>query len=272
MTGRRPTSPTPPFAKRSLGQNFLIDQNTALKIVKALEPAPGERVLEIGPGRGALTRHILQLGMRPLLLEMDRVLAAELKARWPEAEVVQGDARRFPYARLERGGIAKAVGNLPYNVASVILWEFVHQVRQFERAVFMVQREVARRIVSGPGTREYGILSVWIQSFVRPELLFDVGPAVFRPRPKVHSSVLLLRPGAAPLPPGLSPEGLSRTLKLCFQSRRKQLGTILKGRTSPKLLKFYEERSIAPCVRPESLSPRDFQELALILASCPTAP
>jgi 16S rRNA (adenine1518-N6/adenine1519-N6)-dimethyltransferase len=265
------TRPPRHFAKRSLGQNFLVDPNTARKIVSGLNPLPGERVLEIGPGQGALTRHILELGMRPLLLELDWDLARQLKATWPECEIVQGDARRFPYERLDRVGIAKVVGNLPYNVASVILWEFVQKARLFSRAVFMVQKEVARRIVSPPGSREYSILSVWIQSFTRPRLLFDVGPAVFRPRPKVHSSVLLLLPNPDGLLPGLTPETFSRTLKLCFQSRRKQLGTILKGRMTPELMRWFEKRSIDPSLRPEAISPQFFQEMAIILDSGPSA-
>jgi 16S rRNA (adenine1518-N6/adenine1519-N6)-dimethyltransferase len=264
----RVTPPQPGiYAKRSLGQNFLVDPNTAMKIVKAIDPAPEERVLEIGPGRGALTGHLHRFGMRPLLLELDRELAVSLKSKWPGSDVVLGDAKQFPFERLERGGITKVIGNLPYNVASVIIWEFVHKVRRFSRAVFMIQREVARRIVSGPGSKEYGLLSVWVQSFVRPSILFDVGPAVFKPKPKVHSSVLLLQPAPEGLVSGLTPEALSRTLKLCFQSRRKQLGTILKGRLSPEVEQWMVERAIDPRVRPESLSPFFFQEMALILAS-----
>jgi 16S rRNA (adenine1518-N6/adenine1519-N6)-dimethyltransferase len=259
------------FAKRSLGQNFLTDPNTASKIVKSLEPKPGERVLEIGPGRGALTCHLIKFGMEPLLLELDRELAFELKSRWPQLDVVLGDAKQFPFNRLGRGGIEKVIGNLPYNVGSVILWEFACKVRRFNRAVFMLQREVARRIVSGPGSREYGILSVWVQSFTRPKILFDVGPAVFKPKPRVHSSVLLLQPNPDGLLPGLPPEALSRTIKFCFQSRRKQLGTILKGRLSPAVERLMTERAIDPSARPESLSPLFFQELALILASGPSS-
>jgi 16S rRNA (adenine1518-N6/adenine1519-N6)-dimethyltransferase len=256
-----------PFAKRSLGQNFLVDPNTAAKIVRALEPCVGEPVLEIGPGRGALTRHLLELGMKPVLLEMDSDLAAELKSEWPQAEVVIGDAKRFAYERLERAGIAKVIGNLPYNVASVIIWELVRSIGRFSRVVVMVQKEVAGRIVSDPGSKQYGILSVWVQSFVKPTLLFDVAPTVFKPQPKVRSTVLLFTPSPQGLLPDLAPQALARTLHLCFQQRRKQLGTILKGRLTPEVDRWMAVRGIEPRDRPETLTPVLFQELARILAS-----
>jgi 16S rRNA (adenine1518-N6/adenine1519-N6)-dimethyltransferase len=256
-----------PFAKRSLGQNFLVDPNTAAKIVRALDPHPGEPVLEIGPGRGALTRHIIEHGMKPVLLEMDSDLALELKSSYPQAEVVIGDAKRFAYERLERAGIAKVIGNLPYNVASVIIWELVRKINRFSRVVVMVQKEVAGRIVSAPGSKQYGILSVWVQSFVSPTLLFDVGPSVFKPQPKVRSSVLLFTPRPQGLLADLDPQALARTLHLCFQQRRKQLGTILKGQRTPEVDGWMASRGIEPSDRPETLSPVFFQELALILDS-----
>jgi 16S rRNA (adenine1518-N6/adenine1519-N6)-dimethyltransferase len=159
------------------------------------------------------------------------------------------------------------IGNLPYNVASVIIWELVHKINRFSRVVVMVQKEVAGRIVSDPGSKEYGILSVWVQSFVIPTLLFDVGPAVFKPQPKVRSSVLLFTPRPQGLLPDLDPQALARTLHLCFQQRRKQLGTILKGQRTPEVDGWMASRGIEPRDRPETLSPVFFQELALILAS-----
>lgn len=262
-----------PFAKRSLGQNFLQDKNVARRIVEALDAEPGDAVLEIGPGRGALTEH---LAAKPLdrltLVEKDAALAEALAQRWPQAEVLLTDALTFPWEDLGRhgpradAGRLRLVGNLPYNIASPLMWEIVSRTDEYARAVFMVQLEVARRLTARPACGEYGALTVWIQTFVTSEMLFVVGPGVFRPRPKVDSAVVLFRPRPGAIR-GEEAARLSRLLKISFQQRRKQLGHILRRHKTPELESFMISRGLSLQARPEEVSPPVFLELANFLGT-----
>lgn len=254
-------------AKRSLGQNFLQDPNTARRIVDALEIAPGDSVLEIGPGRGALCGHIL--GKNPGLfaaLEKDAALASALKARHPEIAVVYADALRYPWERLGAWPGVKIVGNLPYNIASPLMWEVLSLTPGLSRAVFMVQYEVAARIAASPGTKDYGALSVWLQSFAKPRLLFKVGPSAFHPRPRVDSAVVRFIPQPAEKRPR-NPADLARLLKICFQMRRKQIKKILKEFWSTDVEELLEIHGFSPMTRPESFPPEFFHLLADALKS-----
>lgn len=251
-------------SKRSLGQNFLVDQNVALKIVDSLQPDPGETVLEIGPGNGALTGLLLERARGVLALEKDRHLARKLKAHWPEIGVIGGDALHFDWRRLQ-GRVERVVGNLPYNVASPIMWELARHGSGLQRLVFTVQKEVALRVASPPGSRDYGGLSVWMQSFVRVRHGFDVSRNVFQPRPGVTSAVLILEPLPVSERPA-DPDSLSRLIKLCFQNRRKQLGRILKKRWSGALDDWLRDQGLERRNRPEDLSPHQFQALSRILS------
>jgi 16S rRNA (adenine1518-N6/adenine1519-N6)-dimethyltransferase len=248
-------------AKRSLGQNFLKDANIARKIVDALDIRPGDNVLEIGPGRGALTAHILdrQPG-RLMVLEKDDDLAAALVAQHPSIELVAGDALAFPWQTLEPEQGWKIVGNLPYNIASPLMWDIVSQAR-FSCAVFMVQLEVGQRLRAPSGGKDYGALSVWIQSHARVELLFKVPPQVFQPQPKVTSAVMrfFLHPDT---PGPKAAKALAATLHMCFQQRRKQLATILKSKGIVDITGLLEGLGIEPAQRPETLAPERFQELS----------
>lgn len=255
-----------PDAKKSLGQNFLHDVRIAARIVDALEIGPGDRVLEIGPGPGTLTSLIVRARPRLLwLLEKDRKLAFIRREAAPGCRVqtILGDALAFPWQNL--GKILntdwKIIGNLPYNVASPLMWEVFSRCRHFERAVFMVQKEVGDRVTALPGTRAYGALSVWLQSFVTARRLLTVSPGAFVPRPKVDSAVLVFTPG------GSWPAGdlkrLAALLRLCFQQRRKQLGTILRGRLNERMVDALHAAGMSLSSRPEEFSPVLFQTLAL---------
>jgi 16S rRNA (adenine1518-N6/adenine1519-N6)-dimethyltransferase len=246
--------------KRSLGQNFLQDQGTAKKIVAALgiqkDASADGNILEIGPGHGALTRWLRETKYRLHILEKDLTLAMELKSLWPEVGVIAMDALKFPWERLP--GPWLIIGNLPYNVASPIIWDLVSRVPSLRQGVFMVQKEVADRLAAAPASRNYGALSVWVQSHVHVRRLFIVGPQVFHPRPKVDSAVVRF----TPLPPGLSvPFGpdLRKTLNICFQQRRKQLKTILRPLWNDTLTEWIETQGLRPQSRPEELCPRQFQ-------------
>jgi len=251
-------------AKRSLGQNFLRDQNIARKIVDALDIKPGENVLEIGPGRGALTWHVLKRNPgRYVLLEMDEALADTLEREHPGVEVVRGDALAYAWETLAPADGWKIVGNLPYNIASPLIWDIVSKA-SFATAVFMVQLEAGQRLVAGPGGRDYGALSVFVQSQAKVDLLFKVPPQVFRPQPKVTSAVLRfflhsIRPTQA------LNQRLSAALRLCFQMRRKQMGTILKLNNIPNHESLLRSVDIDPVQRPETLGTERFQALAKVL-------
>lgn len=251
-------------AKRSLGQNFLVDANVSRKIAGALQAAPGDTVLEIGPGQGALTRFLAALpGVRLVALEKDAALAVALKAALPEVGVVVADALAYPWERLGESGPVRVIGNLPYNVASPIIWDLAARCPRCLRAVFMIQREVAERLCARPGTGAYGGLTAWVTSFVTPQLLFRVGPEVFRPRPKVESAVVALTPLPAAARPS-DPAALATVIKTCFTWRRKQLQNILKAFPADVAACFFAASGVSPSSRPENLSPETFQ----MLASC----
>ncbi|WP_034636527.1 16S rRNA (adenine(1518)-N(6)/adenine(1519)-N(6))-dimethyltransferase RsmA [Desulfovibrio cuneatus] len=255
-----------PKAKKALGQNFLQDKNIAAKIVRTLHIAPQDAVLEIGPGPGALTGWVMQASpARLVLVEKDNALAftrmqAERGDFTGKLQVVLADALTMPWNQFTSPW--KFVGNLPYNVASPLMWDIVSQASGLERAVFMVQKEVAQRIVAHPETGAYGALSVWLQSFCRAKLEFVVPPQVFVPRPKVDSAVVSF----VPHPAGtysFCPVSLAKTIKICFQMRRKQLGTIL--RLSGLNAGVLELLGISPQLRPEALPVATFHLLASAL-------
>jgi 16S rRNA (adenine1518-N6/adenine1519-N6)-dimethyltransferase len=175
--------------------------------------------------------------------------------------VVLMDALRFAWHRITPERPWKIVGNLPYNVASPLLWDIASQAAGLQRAVCMVQKEVALRIVASPDTKQYGALSVWLQSFVRPQLVFAVGPGAFTPPPRVDSAVVL----CVPLPPSQrapKPGALASLLKLCFQNRRKQLRSIFRMHDAEYALPILRELDIDPQSRPEHLAPELFQKLS----------
>lgn len=251
--------------KRSLGQNFLSDPNIADKIVAALGITAEDTVIEIGPGRGALAPAILASGPAAYLaLEKDRDLAARFPVEHPGAAVALVDALRLDWGRLDRLASVRVVGNLPYNIASPLLWDLCAGATRFRRGVFMVQHEVARRLAAAPGGREYGALSAWVAAFVRVEYLFKVPPTVFRPRPKVDSAVVAVTPRPVADRPA-EPQALARLLKTLFSQRRKQLGGILKAFLDAEHRAWLAEAGIDLRDRPETLSPHQLSELAILL-------
>lgn len=260
-------APRAPFAKKSLGQHFLRREEICARIAALLLPCSEDRILEIGPGPGALTRALEAVPhSRLLLLEKDRHWAAERgREAGPSTQAVLADALRFDWQRIRPEQPWKIIGNLPYNVASPLIWDIVSQATGLLKAVFMVQKEVGQRLAATPGNGHYGALSVWVQSHVRPRLEFVVGPGAFSPPPKVDSAVLTFEPLPSTQRPA-HPEALSRLLRICFQQRRKQLGGIFRRSNLPVLETALHETGLDPSLRPESLSVRDFQRLASFLA------
>lgn len=253
-----------PAPKKSLGQHFLISPGISAKIVSLLNLAAQDQIVEIGPGPGALTGLLSDSPHRRLLLiEKDKWWASE-RGKSGHCEVLEMDALKFDWSGLCESGQWKLVGNLPYNIASPLIWEIVSTCRCYDCAVFMVQKEVGERIGAAPDSRKYGALSVWIASYALAKYQFTVHPGAFRPPPKVDSAVISLRP--LPVWPEF-PDILKRLLDYCFQRRRKQLGSIFRQGEFSVLLPVLAELGIDPHLRPENLSAAEFQALSRILAT-----
>jgi len=259
-------------AKKSLGQNFLLDLNLTARIARAAGPLAGASVIEVGPGPGGLTRALLAEGAkRVVAIERDeRALAAlsEIAAHYPgRLEIVAGDALDFdprPYLRGER---ARVVANLPYNIATALLigWLTAEPWPPwYDVLVLMFQREVAERIVAKPGSKTYGRLSVLAGWRTQAKIMFDVAPSAFVPPPKVTSSVVRLVPRAAPL--ACDAKALQRVTEAGFGQRRKMLRQSLKslGGDAGVLL---DQAGISPTARAEEISVEGFVALARALSS-----
>lgn len=211
---------------RRLGQHFLKDKSTLERIAAAAVPAAGGRIIEIGPGRGALTQFLIGRAAHVYAIEVDTVLVHYLEAKFPSERltVVNGDVLKTDLAQW---GPVAVVGNLPYYITSPIVERVLALGSLLERAVFLVQREVAERIASGPGSRDYGYLSVAAQVFAEVRMLFTVPSGAFSPPPKVDSAVLLLEP--RPVALVAEPAEFLRFAGLCFHQKRKTLRNNLAG-------------------------------------------
>ncbi|PYS79598.1 MAG: ribosomal RNA small subunit methyltransferase A [Acidobacteria bacterium] len=215
-----------PRAKKRLGQNFLVDETYARRIVGALAPRAGETVLEIGPGRGALTSPLVESGARVVAVEFDRGLVAPLRSRFAGREnftLVEADALEVEFCSvIEPDASARVVANLPYNISTAILQRLIERRRCVSEMVLMLQREVVARITAPPGSTERGYLTVIVEAYCEAEALFDVPPGAFRPAPKVWSTVARLRARAGG--PEVGDERLLwRVVSAGFAQRRKTI-------------------------------------------------
>lgn len=275
--GEGPPSPGasgPHRARRSLGQNFLVDRGIQLRIVDALEAGPADEVLEIGPGRGALTDHLQGKVGRLVLVELDDRLASDLQERYAgrsDVEVLNRDILTVPPASVTpRPGDLRIIGNIPYNLTTPILFHVLARPRP-RVVVVMVQEEVADRITAAPGGKEYGALAVGVQAVADARRVLRVPRGAFRPVPGVDSAVVRITP-RVPSPLAVEEEEAFRTLvRACFQWRRKQLGTILRGHPELSLPPgageaALRELGIDPRRRPETLAPGEFMALLRELA------
>jgi 16S rRNA (adenine1518-N6/adenine1519-N6)-dimethyltransferase len=182
-----------PFAKRSLGQNFLVDNTVVARIINALVPKPVDTIVEIGPGRGALTEGLVKSGATVYALELDTELARLLRSRFEgrtNVSIIEADALETDFSAIAQGRKLRLVANLPYNVSTAILQRLFSFSREFQDCVLMFQREVVDRITAAPATKDRGYLSVLAQAYFVVERLFDVPPNSFKPVPKVWSSVV----------------------------------------------------------------------------------
>lgn len=257
--------------KPKLGQNFLADRRAAERIVEALGEVGQSLVVEIGAGRGALTETLVEKAGRVIAIELDRMLATQLRvnySRYPNVEVLEGDVLKIDFRtvlhrtigplgdlRPDKPERARLLGNLPYYITSDILLHLFEFHDQFDLMVIMVQREVAERIAAKPGSRDYGLLSATAQLYTQVEKLFTLPPGAFSPPPKVHSSVLRLRVAPRFNELNVAAEEFIAFLKLAFAMKRKTLLNNLKKHYSEEQVRnALKQAGVRADVRAEALS------------------
>lgn len=256
-------------ARKRFGQNFLRDRTIVARILRAAELTGKERVVEIGPGTGALTEGLLQRAGEVVVLELDRDLAAYWRQReHPRLRVVEGDALKLDWPAVFGPKTVKMVANLPYNISSPILFRIIEHRRLFTRLVLMFQKEVGERLLASPGGRDYGILSVFAQLWFDISRVCNVPPQAFRPAPRVDSLVLLFEPLAAPRVDVGWPELFERLVRGAFRQRRKTLRNALQaaGFAAVDLDHAFVQAGIEPTRRGETLTLEDFAGLTRALA------
>ena len=249
--------PALPRAKKRFGQHFLTDRHYVDRIVHAIAPQPGDAMVEIGPGTGILTRHLLET-VKPLhVVEIDRDLAAALRHEFPGLVVHEADALEFPFESLPAP--LRVVGNLPYNVSTPILFRMAAIADRLRDCTFMLQKEVVERMVAQPATPDYGRLSVMLQYRFEMALALRVPPGAFTPPPKVDSAVVRMRPLPADRPRARDEAVFTRIVAAAFEQRRKMLRSALRGLVEPQA---FESAGVDPTRRGETLSVREFIALA----------
>ena len=211
-------------ARKRFGQHFLVDTAVLDAIVRAIDPRPGQALIEIGPGLGALTQPLVERCGRLTVIELDRDLAARLRKR-ADLEVIEADVLSFDFAALAAAQAPRSklriVGNLPYNISTPILFHLLPVAAAVEDQHFMLQKEVVERMAAGPGGKDYGRLSVMLQWRYHVEPLLDVPPDAFEPPPRVHSAVVRMTPWPQPEP--LDAAVLEAMMAAAFSMRRKLL-------------------------------------------------
>jgi len=256
---------------RALGQHFLRDRSVVDRIVDLVAPTARDLVVEIGPGRGALTEMLAARAGRLLTLEIDAELAASLQARFAgssHVEVRQADARHFDYRTLrphDPAGRVLVVGNLPYSVGKPILAALIEAAPAIDEMALMLQKEVAERVAAEPGGKTYGALTVLTQVSVAVRLAFSVPPGAFSPPPQVDSAVLHLATHRTPPVPVVDPGRFAAVVRAAFSQRRKSLANALAaglGLGAERARRLVEAAAIDPGRRAETLSLAEFARLA----------
>jgi len=256
--------------RKRFGQHFLHDNSVIERIIKTIDPQPEDRLLEIGPGLGAITLPLLKKMGKLMAVELDRDVIPHLTraaAELGELKIFQADALRFDYKEVAgTGDKLRLIGNLPYNISTPLLFHFLSQKECVKDMHFMLQKEVVHRMAAGPGSKIYGRLSVMLQASARVEHLFDIGREAFTPPPKVESSFVRLLPYETP-PFHINDQKLfSQLVVSAFSQRRKTLRNSLK-----KLLDADQIAStgVDPTARAETLEPEQFAKLANLLIPVP---
>lgn len=264
-----------PPVRKSLGQHFLTDRRILSRIADALDPSPDETVVEIGPGRGALTDILRERASRVIAIEIDRALVRILRDRYAgtNVEIVEADVLETDLGAAAKGPYA-LVGNVPYYITTPILFHALARPRA-TRAVYLVQREVAERLAAAAGDREYGALSANLQALANAELLFTVPAGAFQPPPRVESAVVRVTPRADPVVVAHEEQPFRELVQAAFGFRRKQMRRVvrqLKPMQSHEADALLERAGIAPTTRPETLTPGQFAALLRVLESLDSVP
>lgn len=269
-------------ARKRFGQNFLHDQNIIEKIIRSINPKTTQNIVEIGPGQGALTYPLLKTLGHLNAVEIDRDLIQILNQQSPQhgnLTIHEGDALKFDFSRLIEDknntqvedrintqgeditpeSKLRLVGNLPYNISTPIIFHLLEYINIIDDMYFMLQKEVVQRMAAEPNSKTYGRLTVMLQWYCDVDYLFDIPPSAFNPPPKVTSSLVRLKPRAAPLAELTSTTQFSKLINRVFQQRRKTLRNILKNYIKEEDI---QALGISPTARPETLSIMDFAQLS----------
>ena len=263
--------PPPEFhqARKRFGQNFLQDAGVIQRIAAAVGARPGQQLVEIGPGRGALTEALLlTTGGALEVIELDRDLIPILRTRffnYPDLHIHEGDALKFDYATLGDPALPlRVVGNLPYNISTPLIFHLLEHSRRFQDMHFMLQQEVVDRLTAQPGSRAYGRLGIMVQYYCEAEELFGVPPSAFSPRPKVNSAIVRLTPHRELPIVAKDQRRLRNVVRAAFTHRRKTLRNNLKGLVSEAQIRALD---IDPGSRAEQLTLHNFVAISDTLGS-----
>jgi 16S rRNA (adenine1518-N6/adenine1519-N6)-dimethyltransferase len=261
----RDGSSKPQRARKRFGQHFLTDPALVDRIIQAVNPKTGDQIVEIGPGRGALSLPLLASGASLHLIEIDRDLAYDLKKHiggYETAKLHIADALKIDFAALCGGHPFRLVGNLPYNISTPLLFHLLQWAELIRDMHFMLQREVVERLAASPGRKAWGRLSIMCQLHCEVTPLFPVPPEAFSPRPRVFSSVVRLQPHRLPPVQIESMEAFQEVVRQAFSMRRKTLRNSLRGLLDASAI---ESAGIDPGLRPEALGLEEFAALSRLL-------
>lgn len=249
--------------RRRLGQHFLHDQDIISQIIDAISPIPGQRLLEIGPGHGALTIPLAESGVELTAIEVDHHLAKTLlkHPNLNRVNILVADALRLDYSSLfDESSSFRIVGNLPYSISTPLIFKFLDAMPRLQDCHLMLQREVVERMAASPGDRAYGRLTIMLSTYCRVLPLFDVSPKSFSPAPQVFSSVVRLVPHDAPAFETGARSIFASIVRSAFSARRKTIRNALRSYMPASLI---ESANVDPSARPQTLSPEDYGRLSL---------
>jgi 16S rRNA (adenine1518-N6/adenine1519-N6)-dimethyltransferase len=252
--------------RKRFGQNFLIDPHVVEKIIRSMHPQPGDNLVEIGPGQGVLTEKLLASGAELHAVEIDRDLAALLRQRFAHLghfTLIEQDVLKVDFDELcSADKPARIIGNLPYNISTPLIFHLLDYLPGILDMLFMLQLEVVDRMSAGPGSKDYGRLSIMTQYFCQVEKLFEVPPQAFAPAPKVTSAIVRLSPRPLASLPLKQSSRLENLVRQAFAQRRKTLRNNLQGILQDT---DFSALAIDPGLRPENLSPDDYVRICLWL-------
>ena len=249
-------------ARKRFGQNFLTDAGIIDRIIRAIAPTADDHIIEIGPGKGAITAPLIALCKNLQVVEIDKDLVPVLLAQfasYSHFNIYREDALKFEFGNLVQDKPLRIVGNLPYNISTPLIFHLLTFESTIQDMHFMLQKEVVERLAAHPGDRHYGRLSVMVQYYCEVNYVFGVPPECFSPQPKVDSAIVRMTPFATLPYRAIDSDNFSGLVNLAFQQRRKTLRNTLKQLLNKEHL---EQLTIDTSLRPEQLSVKDFVNLS----------